>query len=159
MTRINTIEPRLLTNEWLLAEWRELPRIPNELLQHPNRYKAQEVPASYTMGQGHVKFFRNKLLYLQKRHKALCLEMDKRGIKRDISVVVDLSEFGVLSSVLCHDWQPTTKDHHINVERLLERWEARRKPYHYGKVKLVDDYSFNRWLKIISKKHLQGTKP
>lgn len=152
MTRINTIDPKLLTNEWLVAEWRELPRVPNELIKHPNRYKANEVPASYTMGPGHVKFFRNKLLYLQKRHVLICREMDKRNIKRDLTVVVDLSSFGFLSSVLCKDWQPTAQDHNVNIERLIERWDERKKDYHFGRVKLDCDYQFNRWLKIIENK-------
>ena len=96
MTRINTIDPRLLLDQHLVAEWRELPRIPNELIKHPQRLKLELIPAKYTLGKGHVTFFRNKLVWLYKRHKLLCQELDKRGINRDHNITVDLAELSTV---------------------------------------------------------------
>ena len=133
MTRINTIDPRLLLDQHLIAEWRELPRIPNELIKHPQRLKLELIPSKYTLGKGHVTFFRNKLLWLSKRHKLLCKELDKRGINRDPSIGVNLSELPtVLKMFACNDWEPNKEDHYINIERLFERWHLRKRKYTYN---------------------------
>ena len=66
MTRINTVDACDLTNEWLIAEVRELPRIVNELRDHPERLVLKDIPKQYTLASGHVKFYRNKLLHLAK---------------------------------------------------------------------------------------------
>lgn len=131
MTRINTVPPEHLTNEWLLAEWRELPRIVNELEKYPNRYKAKDTPPQYTLNTGHVKFFRDKLLYLAKRHRELKRELRKRKIKHDKSVKVELYYLADHLKMFClNDWTPTKQDHKINVERLQERFTLRKKAYH-----------------------------
>ena len=99
---------------------------------------------------GHVLFFYNKLEYLQKRHTLICRELDKRNIKRDPLVIVDLSSLdNVLRACLCKDWQPTQKDHNINIERLQERFDLRKRAYHMTtdniKQKIDCDYSFNQY--------------
>lgn len=150
MTRINTIDPSDLTNEWLLAEWRELPRIVNELENHPNRYKPKDTPAQFTLNTGHVKFFRNKLLFLAKRHRLLKRELRKRNIKHDKKIRVELHYLrDDLKMFCCNDWTPTTKDHDLLIERLQERFDLRKKPYHITKSnnKLVIncEHSFNEY--------------
>lgn len=54
MTRINLVEPRYLTDEHLLAEYRELPRVFTYVDRHGI---AEDRPESYKLGKGHVKFF------------------------------------------------------------------------------------------------------
>ena len=135
MTRINTLDPRDLTNEWLIAEWRELPRIVNELVKHPYRYKPSDTPPNYTLNVGHVKFFRNKLLYLAKRHKLLKRELKARNIKHDKGVKVELYYLPEpLKMFCCNDWMPTSTDHKINIERLQERFNLRKKTYTFTSV-------------------------
>ena len=82
--------PSDLTDQWLLAEWRELPRIVNELEKHPTRFKLDKIPCEYTLNTGHVTFFRNKLLYLAKRHRLIKKELRVRGIKHSKLVKVEL---------------------------------------------------------------------
>lgn len=131
MTRINTIDPSDLTNEWLLAEFRELPRIINELRKHPERLKLKEISKEYTLGQGHIKFFRDKLLYLAKRHKGLIRELSLRGVNFDKTICVDLEDLPVhIKMFACNDWTPTKRDHSILIERLDERFNLRKKSYH-----------------------------
>lgn len=150
MTRINTIDPSDLTDEWLLAEWRELPRIPNSILSGKAKIDFKKIPDHYRLGAGHVMFFYNKLNYLQKRHVMICKELDKRNIKRDPLVTVDLSSLdNVLRACLCKGWQPSQKDHNVNIERLQERFDSRKRAYHMTinnvKQKIDCEHSFNQY--------------
>ena len=61
MTRINAgIPPAELTNKHLIAEHREIKRIPNCIAK--GKYKMEGIPDKFKLGTGHVKFFYNKLL-------------------------------------------------------------------------------------------------
>jgi deoxyribonuclease (pyrimidine dimer) len=150
MTRINTIDPQDLTNEWLLAEARELPRIVNELIKHPARFKLQDIPKQYTLNKGHVTFFRNKLLYLSKRHELLLNELNIRGVNFSKDVVVELDKLSPsIKMFACNDWKPSTRDHAILIERLDERFELRKKSYHKtfagGKTVINCRISYNEY--------------
>ena len=61
MTRINIgVSPNELIGKHLLAEHREIKRIPNCIKK--GRYKMIGIPDKFKLGTGHVKFFYNKLL-------------------------------------------------------------------------------------------------
>lgn len=80
MTRINAgIPPKELTDKHLLAEHREIKRIPNVIAS--GRFNMQGQPDKFTLGKGHVKFFYDKCLYLLKRYIKLRDECWKRGFK------------------------------------------------------------------------------
>ncbi len=67
MTRINCgIPPYILTSKHLLAEHRELKRIPNCIKK--GKFTLDNIPDNFKLGTGHVKFFYNKLKYLHKRY-------------------------------------------------------------------------------------------
>lgn len=156
ITRINTIAACDLTNEWLIAEVRELPRVVNELRDHPERLVLKDIPKKYTLSSGHVKFHRNKLLYLAKRHQSLLDECNVRGINIDPSIRVDLDSLpDHIKMFCCNDWTPTKSDHTILIDRLKERFALRSKAYHitqYGiKNKLDSDESFS----VYYTQHLQ----
>ena len=72
MTRINLVPPAELCDQHLLAEHRELTRIPNAVAKGKYHLKGQ--PAEYKLGEGHVRFFFNKLAFLKKRYDALHAE-------------------------------------------------------------------------------------
>ena len=70
MTRINVgIPPAELVNQHLLAEHREIKRIPNCIAK--GKYNMEDIPDKFKLGKGHVKFFYNKLLHLKKRYMRL----------------------------------------------------------------------------------------
>ena len=152
MTRINTVKPEHLTNEWLLSEWRELPRIVNELEKHPQRFKLEDIPPQFKLDTGHVKFFRNKLLFLAKRHRELKRELRKRGIKHDKKIRVELHYLAPHIKMFgCNDWEASQRDHSILIERLEERFDLRKKAYHKtvrGIKQVINcEYTFNDYLK------------
>lgn len=110
---------------------RELPRIVNELRDHPERLVLKDIPKQYTLASGHVKFHRNKLLYLAKRHESLLAECKVRGINIDPNIRVDLDSLpDHIKMFCCNDWTPTKADHAILIDRLRERFTLRSKAYH-----------------------------
>ena len=88
MTRINVVPTAELTTKHLVAEYREITRLPKNLKQSLNRAKPfslNEIPLHYVLGTGHVKFFYNKMLFLQKRYEELVNEMLSRGYNPPLS--------------------------------------------------------------------------
>ena len=79
MTRINVGIPVVeLTRQHLIAEHREIKRVPNAIKN--GRYSLHNQPNTFTLGKGHVKFFYTRLLYLQNRYEDLYDEC-KRVLK------------------------------------------------------------------------------
>lgn len=72
MTRINLVPPAELCDQHLLAEHRELTRIPNAVAK--GRFALRGQPADYVLGTGHVRFFFDKLAFLKTRYDALHAE-------------------------------------------------------------------------------------
>lgn len=122
MTRINVVPVKDLSRLHLIAEYREITRLPGNLKSSLERkckpFKLTEIPSQYTLGTGHVKFFYNKMLFLQNRFKALVNEMLERGYNptfRDDTIFIpkDISFY--------NDYTPTQKAIEINIERIKER--------------------------------------
>lgn len=120
MTRINTIDPVLLTTPWLLAEYRELPRIINRIAS--GTPTAGPFPKAYCMGKGHVSFFFNKLHWLYVRHNKLVEEMKRRGFNPNMEMHAAMDKCLKLRPDLCGNWAPAAADHEANLARLQERW-------------------------------------
>jgi hypothetical protein len=122
MTRINTIDPSLISDKHLNAEYRELPRIFYLVRQAHLRGESpsdKRNPKKYILGTGHVRFFYNKLGYLASRQKAILKEKASRGFVSNFKEVDSLLE-GIPSKWL-NDWQPSDVDHAVNLSRLIER--------------------------------------
>ena len=82
MTRINVVPPLILCDEHLLCELREILRIPRDLekLSDKGKQPVLSAPGStYVLGEGHVRFFYDKVRYLEHRYQALLLEAQARG--------------------------------------------------------------------------------
>ena len=79
MTRINLVPVEELSDQHLLAEHREIKRIPNMILK--GKYNLDNIPKKFTLGKGHVKFFYNKLSWLHDRYYELHLECLYRHFK------------------------------------------------------------------------------
>ena len=79
MTRINVVPPGELCDQHLLAEHRELTRIPNGILSGKLKVDYDDRPSEYKLGAGHVKFFTNKLGWLFIRYLDLTAECIARG--------------------------------------------------------------------------------
>ena len=115
MTRINLIPPKELCDQHLLAEHRELTRIPNAVAKGKFHLKGQ--PEEYKLGEGHVRFFFNKMAFLKKRYDELHTECKARGFK----VQYIWPETLPSSPELWLDYQPTDAALEIYRQRIQER--------------------------------------
>jgi hypothetical protein len=116
MTRINVgVLPSELSDKHLLAEHREIKRIPNKVSS--GKYNLDGIPERFKLGTGHVKFFYDKLMYLKRRYESLYEECVRRGF--------DVTYFGgAWSNVpekLMNDYVETGEDRIIVLERIKER--------------------------------------
>lgn len=116
MTRINIgINPRLLTNKHLIAEHREIKRIPNTIKN--GKAIVKDIPREFTLGKGHVKFFYNKLRYLYLRYK----DLHDECIRRDFKVSAYHDAWNNVPFELFNDYKPTKQDIAIIMQRLREK--------------------------------------
>jgi hypothetical protein len=116
MTRINLgISPTNLHRKHLLAEHREIIRIPNTIKS--GKAKVINIPINFVLGTGHVKFFYDKLKYLHDRYNSLHAECIKRNYN-----VSDYSEaFTNLPSHLYNDYKPKLIDIELIEQRIKEK--------------------------------------
>jgi len=116
MTRINVaVKPIELNDKMLMAEHREIKRIPNCIKK--GRYNLSGIPDKFTLGTGHVKFFYNKLEYLHDRYVDLYYECLKRGFN-----VTNYEEaFNDLPNELYNWYDETDRDREIILQRINER--------------------------------------
>jgi len=133
MTRINLVEPSELTDQHLIAEYREIFMVGGSLNRTLNSkvgYKEDRVPKRYTLNKGHVYFFYNKGKYLHNRYHELISEMKKRGFQPDKSRVFPTSVFK--DNGLYKDWMPNIEDYKIIRQRISEK--IAMKPNWYRKT-------------------------
>jgi len=119
MTRINLVDPSELCDQHLLAEHRELTRIPNAVAR--GRFSLVGQPADYKLGEGHVRFFFDKLAFLQRRYAALHEECLARGFRVQNIWPQDLPD----NPSLWQDYQPTEQALALNRERITARMPDR----------------------------------
>ncbi len=116
MTRINVgIPPAELVNQHLIAEHREIKRIPNCIAK--GKYNMEGIPDKFKLGTGHVKFFYNKLLYLKNRYISLYDECIKRGF----NVQNYIAAWDNVPEELMNNYKVKANDIRIIRERINER--------------------------------------
>jgi len=116
MTRINVgIPPRELTDKHLIAEHRELKRIPNVVAK--GRCNLNNIPARFSLGKGHVSFFYDKLGYLKERY----IDLYNECIARGFNVRSYLVSWDSVPTELMNSYTPTEEDVRIIRERIADR--------------------------------------
>ncbi len=118
MTRINVIPVTELCDQHLLAEFRELTRIPNCVLSGKLKYDYPDRPLSYTLGAGHVKFFTNKLGWLLRRYNDLFVECRERGF--NVIFIFPTKEL-LVKGIPLEQWEPDETAKETNRQRIAER--------------------------------------
>jgi len=133
MTRINLVKVQELTDQHLVAEYREIFMVGSALqrsLKSPNWEKTKKsLPVEFTLNGGHVKFFYNKGKYLHKRYLGLVNEMKRRGMKPDPSRVFKVHQW---PDDLYRDWSPSEKELEIVRQRIQERIDQKPDWYRYS---------------------------
>ena len=140
--RCNTgVDPRILTDSWLIAEQVELLMI-GGMLRKNNYQPKSPIPPTFRLGKGHMLFWVNKMKYLKRRHEEVKKEVTRRGFKVT-DKEIDLNEF---PKQFCLDWQPSLKDSQILRERLLWKLYNKSTIWRYEREYVTDIDQFSKKL-------------
>jgi deoxyribonuclease (pyrimidine dimer) len=147
MTRINAdLHPSVLLDAHLFAEHRELPRMFTLLRQNLSTKTKNEIlrsiPSSFTLNTGHMKFFLDKMLFLQKRHASLTEELKQRGYNLSNQDEISIDEFPVEFK---QDWTMKPLDKQIIIRRIMEKYDMKPTWYKY----MGESIDRNTYLTII----------
>lgn len=116
MTRINSgVNPKMLSRQHLIAEHREIIRIPNTI--RSGKAIVKDIPNTFRLGSGHVKFFYDKLLYLYNRYSSLYEE----GVSRGYNLQDYRECWKDLPNDLMNNWRPTSDACNLVRNRIFER--------------------------------------
>ena len=136
MTRINLVDPSELSDQHLVAEYREIFMVGSSLqrsLKSKNWEKTlANIPKKYTLNKGHVTFFYNKGKYLYKRYKLLIEEMKNRGMNPDSERKFKTEQW---PDELFNDWEPEPDDYNVIRARIKEKIEMKPDWYRFTKNK------------------------
>lgn len=126
MTRINLVPPPILTDKHLSGEFYELPRVLTNIEKHLERNESLSdvnIPDTYTLGTGHMKFFYDKGQWLLDRYVALICELERRGTNIDqVKTSAVMSRFWELPREYMKDYEPTPEEIYINMQRLCDSY-------------------------------------
>lgn len=130
MVRVNLIEPKRLADQHLIAEYNEILMLTAYIRNYP---RIDNIPKKYCLGKGHMTFFKNKIIYLIKRHENLKSEMRRRGFQATKSI--RRNSFRKENKA---DWEPNKEDIEIITKRIISKLRLKPKYYrYYGKYRPV----------------------
>jgi deoxyribonuclease (pyrimidine dimer) len=127
MVRVNLLNPKCLADQHLIAEYNEILMLLGYIKRYPEIKLIKgksEIPTRYTLNNGHIKFFKDKIIYLKKRHELLKKEMKKRGFNPNKTININK-----YPKNLHNDWIPKEEDYKIIIERIT--WKINKKPKYY----------------------------
>jgi len=142
MTRINIIPVSELTDQHLIAEYREITMVPAALtrtLNSKSGFIKKKIPDRFTLNTGHVYFFYDKGLYLYNRYDNIVEEMILRGFNPDLKRIFPKDIFPF---ELFNDWIPTIKEQEIVRSRIKEK--IAMKPSWYRKTRYDQNLQYLR---------------
>lgn len=128
MVRVNLIEPKALSDQHLIAEYNEILMLIAYIKTYP---MLDNIPKNYTLGKGHMRFFKDKILYLKRRHDAIRGEMMDRGFRANRIILLEYRR------EMLNDWRPDEKDLRIIKSRLIEKLRSKDNYYRYYRA-IVD---------------------
>ena len=130
MTRINLVPVEELSDQHLIAEYHELPRVAKQ------KISIKGAPDKYCLGKNHMKWARKHLLFTIWRYRDICDEMYHRGF----AVNYPYDEFRdfcldspIVSEFAWLDYNPTEDDVALSRNRLIEKYRMRPNWYRWTK--------------------------
>ncbi len=134
MTRINLVPPQELSDQHLIAEYREIFMVGSSLQRSMKSIKwdktKNSLPKKFSLNSGHVKFFYNKGKYLHKRYLLLIKEMKRRGMNPDPERSFKIEQW---PAEFYKDWKPKKKDFLIIRKRIEEKIKMKPTWYRWTK--------------------------
>lgn len=139
--RINIINPKYLTDNHLIAEYRETKMSTYYYVRSKsskNGIDKSKISERYTLNKGHGYMWFNKFGFIDKRFNSICLEMRERGFKTNFTVL----NFEGIESEVFGDFIPTQEDKRINLDRILIRIAKQPNWYKFRGESISDWNSF-----------------
>lgn len=147
MTRINVVPVEELSDQWLLAEYRELPRC---IKQNIN---TNDAPQNYCLGKGHMKWAKHHTLFLINRFYKIFNELKFRGFN-PLFKPEDLDVFAKSTTKESDKkiYFIFDKDIKLNRSRLIVKynekpnfyhWTNRTKPYYIQSIDKIRSLIFS----------------
>lgn len=139
--RINIINPRYLTDQHLVAEYREMKMITYYYVKSSEKtggIDKSKISERYTLNTGHAYMWYDKFGYIEKRFKAICKEMRRRSFKCDYD---KLNYTGIPRSAF-GDFVPTEEDIEVNLSRIIDRLYKQPDWYKFEGRRVDNWYSF-----------------
>lgn len=144
MTRINLIDVKELSDQHLLAEYRELPRV----IKQEHIYIG-DAPDRYVLGKGHVKWAVKHGNFCLTRYFYICEEMKYRGFKVNYPYE-DLAKIAEDKQITWYtkNYFPTENDIKLSRDRIIEKisqkptwynWTRRVRPNYAYPFEVGDD--------------------
>ena len=148
MTRINLVDPSLLADQHLFAEWREIKHIPaaayRSLQSKTVADVLKRIPKEFTLNTGHITFFMDKIDFLSNRYMELTEELEKRGyvLAEESFEKFNLWIAKLPDELFKSNYQPNATARGKSVERILLRIGQKPEWYrYYGKQKNMEFYT------------------
>lgn len=140
MTRVNTIPPEVMFDEWVGAHLREGLRPINKLRE--GKFRNLPINGPYRLNKGHELWCAHHCLFLAQ----IWLDYKREWKSRGFNGYDYGPDMNGVPTEYVKDYTPTKADHRHNLSRLCERFRKRKKPYHF-KGKVVDNNTdFLLWL-------------
>ena len=136
MTRINSAIPvNNLTDEHLLAEHREIKRLPDCFIKALYSGSIKRISTIFCLGAGHVTFFLDKNLFTLKRYQELHKECIERGFRVENYSINWNNIDKIAYPEYFKDYSPTPEERRLLIERITERIQGSSKDcfHYYGK--------------------------
>lgn len=151
--RVNVLDVKYLSDQHLVAEYREVkmgPPLLSRILKSKKGLDKSKIPNHYKLGKGHSYFFLDKNLFLKKRLVEITKEMKRRGIKTESTKFIkdkNKLDKGVFIKEYWKDYIPDNTALKINLDRIEERISS-KKPgwYKFWKkpIRCADDTLLTR---------------
>lgn len=134
MTRINLIDPKILTDQHLNAERVESTMALSSARRSLFSKSGLRSSDTYTLGGGHVIFFHKRLGYLKRRFFDLSEEMKRRGMNPQSPWPDD----SWARADMWADYEPTEVDFRIIRPRIRQRLLLKPQWYKYMGKSIID---------------------
>jgi deoxyribonuclease (pyrimidine dimer) len=125
MTRVNLVDPEVLTKEHRLAEYKEIPRVFTRVLAAAEKGKQEHhfnIPEHYKIGKGHETFFYNKCSYVFDRFRLLCILLKREGVNVSEEYVNHVHDnYSKLPDWAKQGYTPKPEEIYVNMYRLANR--------------------------------------
>lgn len=139
MTRVNLVYVQDLADQHLFAEWREIKMVPAALRRSLKTRQVKDIlrdiPCSYTLNEGHVTFFFDKMRFLAERYQLLTDELLARNYHISDHDINEIFFEDIPQEFTQKEWKPTVPEVEVNVARIVLRLREKPDWYkHYGSV-------------------------